>query len=236
MAGWQLLGTGYRVYLPGLMRFNRPDELSPFGRGGRNVYAYCGSDPVNHTDPSGHFIVPVLLGVVAAGATTGAVFTDDKALRVFFSSIAALAGLGAIATLGVKGGALLRAIGPRSQQHHRPSTRGPEAPPSYGSVMDQDLPSYTQAMKLKGPVPTPETPTVRVVPSPPVGAGGGPAPPAGRLFAPAARPSNGWGAVQARIRGNRVREVHDGRAGELLAPEPLPPVLRRRQPGEGRRG
>ena len=36
------------------MRFNSPDELSPFGDGGINSYAYCGGDPVNRYDPSGN--------------------------------------------------------------------------------------------------------------------------------------------------------------------------------------
>ncbi|MFN1150033.1 RHS repeat-associated core domain-containing protein [Serratia liquefaciens] len=48
------LGNGYRAYNPTLMRFHCPDSLSPFGAGGINPYTYCGGDPVNHTDPSGH--------------------------------------------------------------------------------------------------------------------------------------------------------------------------------------
>jgi len=49
-----LLGNGYRAYMPQLMRFNSPDSLSPFGRGGLNAYAYCYGDPINRTDSSGH--------------------------------------------------------------------------------------------------------------------------------------------------------------------------------------
>ena len=51
------LGNGYRTYLPALMRFAQPDApgYSPFGPGGIHPYAYCGDDPVNRTDPSGHF-------------------------------------------------------------------------------------------------------------------------------------------------------------------------------------
>lgn len=33
-----------------------PDTLSPFSEGGLNAYVYCEGDPVNHLDPSGHFI------------------------------------------------------------------------------------------------------------------------------------------------------------------------------------
>ncbi|WP_434571320.1 RHS repeat-associated core domain-containing protein [Pseudomonas sp. Z3-8] len=55
MTGHYLLGNGYRAFDPVLMRFNSPDSLSPFGKGGLNAYAYCIGDPVNKSDPSGHF-------------------------------------------------------------------------------------------------------------------------------------------------------------------------------------
>ncbi|WP_178076388.1 MULTISPECIES: RHS repeat-associated core domain-containing protein [unclassified Pseudomonas] len=48
-----LLGNGHRLYSPVLMRFSRPDALSPFAQGGCNAYAYCQGDPVNSQDPSG---------------------------------------------------------------------------------------------------------------------------------------------------------------------------------------
>jgi RHS repeat-associated protein len=51
------LGNGYRLLRPNLMRFCSPDNLSPFGDGGLNSYMYCGGDPINNTDPSGHSIV-----------------------------------------------------------------------------------------------------------------------------------------------------------------------------------
>ena len=54
LTGCYLLGNGYRAFNPVLMRFNSPDYLSPFGKGGLNAYGYCAGDPVNHTDPSGH--------------------------------------------------------------------------------------------------------------------------------------------------------------------------------------
>ena len=53
VSGHYLLGNGYRAFNPILMRFNNPDTLSPFGRGGLNAYAYCLGDPVNRRDPSG---------------------------------------------------------------------------------------------------------------------------------------------------------------------------------------
>lgn len=49
-----LLGNGYRAYSPVLMRFLQPDSWSPFGWGGLNPYCYCGGEPVNQSDPSGH--------------------------------------------------------------------------------------------------------------------------------------------------------------------------------------
>ena len=51
-----LLGNGYRAYSCILMRFLSPDTLSPFGKGGRNTYAYCEGDPTNNVDPSGHML------------------------------------------------------------------------------------------------------------------------------------------------------------------------------------
>lgn len=54
VTGHYLLGNGYRAYNPVLMRFNSPDSLSPFGKGGLNAYAYCVGDPINKSDPSGH--------------------------------------------------------------------------------------------------------------------------------------------------------------------------------------
>ncbi|WP_434704048.1 RHS repeat-associated core domain-containing protein [Pseudomonas sp. Z1-12] len=56
VTGHYLLGNGYRAFNPVLMRFNSPDNLSPFGVGGLSAYAYCIGDPVNLSDPSGHFI------------------------------------------------------------------------------------------------------------------------------------------------------------------------------------
>jgi RHS repeat-associated protein len=54
VTGLYLLGNGYRAFNPVLMRFNSPDSLSPFGRGGLNPYAYCLGDPVNRYDPTGN--------------------------------------------------------------------------------------------------------------------------------------------------------------------------------------
>ncbi len=59
LLGDYALGNGHRSYSPARMRFNSPDSLSPFGRGGLNAYCYCAGDPVNFIDPSGR--IPVYL-------------------------------------------------------------------------------------------------------------------------------------------------------------------------------
>jgi len=50
-----MLGNGARLFNPRLMRFVSADSLSPFQEGSINTYAYCKGDPINFTDPSGHF-------------------------------------------------------------------------------------------------------------------------------------------------------------------------------------
>ncbi|WP_256573887.1 MULTISPECIES: RHS repeat-associated core domain-containing protein [unclassified Pseudomonas] len=50
-----ILGSGRRFYNSAHMRFNSPDSLSPFEKGGINTYAYCSGDPINYNDPSGSF-------------------------------------------------------------------------------------------------------------------------------------------------------------------------------------
>lgn len=59
-----LLGQGYRLFLPAIMRFTSPDEVSPFEAGGFNAYAYCAAEPVNRIDPDGRsFITSSVKGV-----------------------------------------------------------------------------------------------------------------------------------------------------------------------------
>lgn len=53
LTGCYILGNGYRAFSPVLMRFISSDDLSPFGKGGLNAYAYCLGNPVKYSDPSG---------------------------------------------------------------------------------------------------------------------------------------------------------------------------------------
>ncbi|MFJ4066550.1 RHS repeat-associated core domain-containing protein [Pseudomonas sp. NPDC089996] len=59
--GWYLLGSGYRAYNPGLMRFHSPDSMPPEDAG-INPYVYALGNPVYWHDPSGHRGEPVTRG------------------------------------------------------------------------------------------------------------------------------------------------------------------------------
>ena len=86
LTGHYHLGKGHRTYNPQLMRFNSPDQLSPFGAGGLNAYAYCVGDPVNRSDPSGRASVEDILiaGIAVIGVLGGGVglYATLKAARV----------------------------------------------------------------------------------------------------------------------------------------------------------
>ena len=73
LTGHYHLGNGYRQFNPVLMRFNSPDSWSPFGEGGLNAYAYCGGEPVNRDDRTGHmFKVPIKTAPAKGSLTNGA--------------------------------------------------------------------------------------------------------------------------------------------------------------------
>lgn len=103
-----LLGAGHhRPYSTTLGIFLAPDCAAPFRAGGINSLAYCGGDPVNRIDPSGHVwkwilaaaaVVLTAAVVVATGGTglavlTGAVaFTKSTAVATL-STAAGFAGV-----------------------------------------------------------------------------------------------------------------------------------------------
>jgi len=67
LTGHYLLGNGYRAFNPVLMRFNSPDNLSPFGIGGLNPYAYCEGEPVLGSDATGHWKAPGIINSLWKG-------------------------------------------------------------------------------------------------------------------------------------------------------------------------
>jgi len=64
------------------MRFNSPDSWSPFGEGGPNAYMYCGADPINRSDPTGHFFVGILSTIqVIVGLAGTVTFVTGRILE-----------------------------------------------------------------------------------------------------------------------------------------------------------
>ena len=108
-----------RYYSPKWRRFISPDDtayLDPESVNGLNLYCYCGNDPVNYVDPSGHEWYNVLgwigLGLVVAAAavlTLGA-FGVAVGAVIHGAAVGALIGAGAGAALGAAGGMIYDAV------------------------------------------------------------------------------------------------------------------------------
>jgi len=93
LTGLYPLGNGHRMYSPILMRFFSPDKFSPFDKGGLNSYAYCESDPVNRTDPSGRISLPLKTAIellAGGGIVGGAIKGRDFISEVITTSKRAL--------------------------------------------------------------------------------------------------------------------------------------------------
>lgn len=71
VSGTYRLGNGYRTYSPAFRQFLTPDSMSPFGARGINPCAYCAGDPINHSDPSGHFHISFMSILGVAGVIGG---------------------------------------------------------------------------------------------------------------------------------------------------------------------
>ncbi|GAB7531543.1 RHS repeat-associated core domain-containing protein [Pseudomonas sp. 3A(2025)] len=118
VTGHYLLGNGVRAFNPVLMRFNSPDSLSPFGKGGINAYVYCGGDPVNRIDPSGHMfgkLSKLLQGSQrsADDAVTFAVGGDPGIVRTLHQSF--IPNTGSIPEMSAPRKALQQGLGPEER-------------------------------------------------------------------------------------------------------------------------
>jgi hypothetical protein len=123
-------------------RFISPDDWDPTLQGvGTNRYAYSGNDPVNRSDPNGHFnnynpymtpeqaegmYNPTVVGItglalgglmVAGPAAVAAAGTDYLGATIFGTGIVA-SEVGVVGPAGVATGALASAAGAKLMNHH----------------------------------------------------------------------------------------------------------------------
>ena len=102
-----------RYYNPQTARFLTPDSLSILNEtksqiNGLNLYSYCGNDPVNYTDRTGHFAITasVIFWVAIIGAAAGAV-VGGAAGGITAGATGGDVGLGVL--FGALGGAVMGA-------------------------------------------------------------------------------------------------------------------------------
>lgn len=81
-----------RYYDPELGRFTQPDTIVPEPGDPQtlNRYAYCGNNPINYVDPSGHWIEAAIIGLVigaAIGGVTAAITGGDIGLGILSGAL-----------------------------------------------------------------------------------------------------------------------------------------------------
>ena len=107
--GFYFLQTRY--YDPEVGRFLNMDSIEyadPESVNGINLYAYCINDPVNYYDPSGHFIISLIVGLTIAGAVIGGTVSGISAYN---NGARGWEVVGAVAEGAVVGGAIGAAAG-----------------------------------------------------------------------------------------------------------------------------
>ena len=100
-----------RYYDPEVGRFLNMDSIEyadPESVNGINLYAYCINDPVNYYDPSGHFIISLIIGLTIAGAVIGGTVSGISAYN---NGARGWEVVGAVAEGAVVGGAIGAAAG-----------------------------------------------------------------------------------------------------------------------------
>lgn len=97
------LGNGTRSYIPGLCGFSSADTFAPFLGGGINPFKYCGNDPINAMDPSGHISILAILGIfVAIVALIAVPFTGGSSAGI---AIGVFSGVCGVVSAGLNIGA-----------------------------------------------------------------------------------------------------------------------------------
>ena len=113
----ELFYCNSRYYSPELCRFISPDDvgyLDPTSINGLNLYAYCGNDPVNRCDPTGHSWESFWrgVGVVAiAAVAVAAIAAITVASGGTAAPILIGAGIGALTSAGISAGMQLATTG-----------------------------------------------------------------------------------------------------------------------------
>ena len=97
--GWYFLNARY--YNPEWRRFISPDDtsyLDPENVNGLNLYCYCGNDPVNFVDPSGHLalstVILIIAGIAVVNTISNAIIGDLMDIPIVYDFSLSL-GLGA---------------------------------------------------------------------------------------------------------------------------------------------